>query len=147
MEKRQLILMVLIKVLRTDQKSFKVNILHMFFPKNVKILVEENALALVFAQLLRHFVIEVTSSCYHWNQKKKSASFEHKNYEQNLHLTALESLKLLSQNIPLTRYIRTMSQNCVDSAKKNRKHLITYSMNAPPAFNKPTLTSYTTNPS
>ena len=69
-EKRQLILMVLIKVLRTDQKSFKVNILHMFFPKNVKIRVEENALALVFAQLLPHFVIEVTSYCYHWNQKK-----------------------------------------------------------------------------
>ena len=69
-EKRQLILMVPIKVHRTDLKSFKVYILHIFFPKNVKIRVEENALALVFAQLLPHFVIKVTRYCYHWNQQK-----------------------------------------------------------------------------
>ena len=66
-EKRQLILMVPIKIHRTDQKSFKIYILHIFFPKKIKIRVGENALALVFAQLIPHFVIEVTSYCYHWN--------------------------------------------------------------------------------
>ena len=35
-----------------------------------------------------------------------------------------------------------MYLNCADSAKKNRKHLTTYSMNAP-VFNKPPLISYT----
>ena len=57
--------MVPIKVHKTDQKSFKVYILHIFFPKNVKIRVEENALALVFAQLQPHCVTKVTSYCYH----------------------------------------------------------------------------------
>ena len=44
------------------------------------------------------------------------------------------------------KYTQNTSLNCADSAKKNLKPLITFSMNAP-AFNKPALTSYVINPS
>ena len=60
-----MILMVPIKIHRTDQKSFKIYILHNFFPKKDKTCMEETALALVFAQLLSHVVVEVASYCYH----------------------------------------------------------------------------------
>ena len=60
--------MVSIKILGTSKKTSKPDILQNIFFKNVKIRVEENALALVFAQLLPHFVTKVTSYCYHWNQ-------------------------------------------------------------------------------
>ena len=59
-------------------------------------------------------------------------------------LNALQATRTLTTY--KVKYTQKTSQNYADSAKKNRKHLITYSMNAP-AFNKHALTFYTTNPS